>query len=118
MITEQPEALRLAAALDELLGYRGINADVGKAAAELRRLHTQNELLGSYCDKIRVIHSNEIKQFRNIHSINQELLAALIVARQAAIDWLNDSWGFDPETDEHPDWLIQSDAAIAKATKE
>jgi hypothetical protein len=43
---QQPEALRLAAALDALLGYRGINADVGKAAAELRRLHTLNgELL-------------------------------------------------------------------------
>lgn len=90
MSTQQPEALRLAAALDELLGYRGINADVGKAAAELRRLH----------------------------SVNAELLAALIVARQAAIDWFNDSWGFRPETHEHPDWLIQSDAAIAKATKE
>ena len=47
-----------------------------------------------------------------------ELLEALIVARQAAIAWLDNSWGFDPETDEHPDWLIQSDAAIAKATKE
>jgi hypothetical protein len=43
---QQPEALRLAAALDALLGYRGINADVGKAAAELRRLHAENaELL-------------------------------------------------------------------------
>jgi hypothetical protein len=42
MSTEQPEALRLAAALDELLGYRGINPDVGKAASELRRLHQVN----------------------------------------------------------------------------
>ena len=47
-----------------------------------------------------------------------ELLAALIVARQSAIGWFDDSWGFDPETDEHPDWLIQIDAAIARATKE
>jgi hypothetical protein len=39
MSTEQPEAFRLAAGLDELLGYRGINPDVGKAASELRRLH-------------------------------------------------------------------------------
>ena len=48
-MSTQPEALRLAAALDALLGYRGINADVGKAAAELRRLHAveskYNELL-------------------------------------------------------------------------
>jgi hypothetical protein len=40
MSKQQPEALRLAAALDELLGYRGINPDVGKAAAELRRLQS------------------------------------------------------------------------------
>jgi hypothetical protein len=45
MSTEQPEPLRLAAALDALLGYRGINANVGKAAAELRRLHSENERL-------------------------------------------------------------------------
>ena len=37
-MTEQSEAQRLAAALDALRGDRGINADVGKAAAELRRL--------------------------------------------------------------------------------
>jgi hypothetical protein len=45
MSTQKPEALRLSAALDELLGYRGINADVGKAASELRRLHAMNEQL-------------------------------------------------------------------------
>jgi hypothetical protein len=39
-MTQQTEAQRLAAALDALLGYRGINADVGKAAAELRRLQS------------------------------------------------------------------------------
>ena len=53
-MSTQPEALRLAAALDELLGYRGINADVGKAADELRRLHLVNtELLEALkiCEK-------------------------------------------------------------------
>jgi hypothetical protein len=49
MTNEQPEALRLAAALDALLGYRGINADVGKAAAELRRQHAEIERLGNLC---------------------------------------------------------------------
>jgi hypothetical protein len=33
------ETLRLADALEALLGYRGINPNVGQAAAELRRLH-------------------------------------------------------------------------------
>ena len=45
MTTHQPEAIRLAAALDELLGYRGINADVGKAAEELRRLSEANQVM-------------------------------------------------------------------------
>jgi hypothetical protein len=49
MTNEQPEALRLAAALDALLGYRGINADVGKAAAELRRQHAEIERLSNLC---------------------------------------------------------------------
>jgi hypothetical protein len=44
-MTEQTEAQRLAAALDALLGYRGINVDVGKAAAELRRLQSVNAQL-------------------------------------------------------------------------
>ena len=44
-MTQQTEAQRLAAALDALLGYRGINADVGKAAAELRRLEAVNAQL-------------------------------------------------------------------------
>jgi hypothetical protein len=39
MSEKQPEALRLAAGLDDLFGYRGIDPDVGKAASELRRLH-------------------------------------------------------------------------------
>ncbi len=41
-MTQQTEAQRLADVLDALLGYRGINADVGKAAAELRRLEAVN----------------------------------------------------------------------------
>ena len=61
-------------------------------------------------------HKQAAVELRRLHLVNAELLEALIVARQAAIDWFNDSWGFRPETHEHPDWLIQSDAAIAKAT--
>ena len=42
---KQSEAQRLAAALDALLGYRGINADVGKAAAKLRHQEAVNAQL-------------------------------------------------------------------------
>ena len=90
MSTQQPEALRLANKMSSYSLSSGYAWHCHKAAAELRRLH----------------------------SVNAELLEALIVARQAAIGWLDNSWGFDPETDEHPDWLIQSDAAITKATGE
>ena len=38
---DKDEALRLADALDALLGYRGINADVGKAATMLRSQHAR-----------------------------------------------------------------------------
>jgi hypothetical protein len=89
-MTEQSEVQRLAAALDALLGYRGINADVGKAAAELRRLD----------------------------AVNAQLLKALKVARREAICWYAESWGFDPEVDELPDWLIEIDAAIKAAKGE
>jgi hypothetical protein len=44
-MADMTEAQRLAAALDALLGYRGINADVGKAAAELRRLEHNTTIL-------------------------------------------------------------------------
>jgi hypothetical protein len=58
MSTQQPEALRLAAALDELLGYRGINPDVGKAAAELLRLHSVNaELLDALQTMVKAFHT-------------------------------------------------------------
>ena len=90
MSTEQPEALRLADRLDLYATGDKHQKDIEDAAAKLRRLH----------------------------QVNAELLEALIVARQEAIGWYAESRGFDPETDKHPDWLVQSDAAIAKATKE
>lgn len=90
MSTEQPEALRLADRLDLYATGDKHQKDIEDAAAELRRLH----------------------------QVNSDLLEALIVARQEAIGWYAESRGFDPETDKHPDWLVQSDAAIAKATKE
>jgi len=90
MSTEQPEALRLADRLDLYATGDKHQKDIEDAAAELRRLH----------------------------QVNSDLLEALIVARQEAIGWYAESRGFDPETDKHPDWLVQSDASIAKATKE
>jgi len=85
-MTQQTETQRLAAALDALLGYRGINADVGKAAAELRRLHA---LCGEWENKAatwlaspeaakRLDGYRELAQRLNAaESVNAQLLEAL-----------------------------------------
>jgi hypothetical protein len=72
-MTAQPEALRLA---DELTKYLGGNTAT-QAARELRRLHEEVELLAKACDKIRVMHREEIKPLLDVHSLNLELLEAL-----------------------------------------
>jgi len=72
-MTQQTEAKRLADALDALLGYRGINADVGKAAAELRRLDEKCEaLIGDTVRETRQIHRIAV-----LEAANEELLEAL-----------------------------------------
>jgi hypothetical protein len=54
-MTEQPEALFLADELEAPLGTV-ISGQVDKrAAAELRRLHAENERLGKVCDDFRVL---------------------------------------------------------------
>jgi hypothetical protein len=72
-MTKQSEAQRLAAALDALLGYRGINADVGKAAAELRRLEAEVERKAA---GIKFLW----KECDNQERINAQLLEALELA--------------------------------------
>jgi hypothetical protein len=74
-MSEQPTALRLA---DALANYTGVTlAQMDQAAAELRRLHAENELLGRACDKIRLMHRDEIRPLLNVHTVNSELLEAL-----------------------------------------
>jgi hypothetical protein len=53
-MTEQPTALQLA---DWAASYNTTMHN--KAAAELRRLHAENELLGRACDKIRSMFKDE-----------------------------------------------------------
>ena len=54
-MTTQPEALRLANALDRQFLHA-----CEPAAAELRRLSAENDLLGSAADKIRLFWRNEV----------------------------------------------------------
>jgi hypothetical protein len=98
MSTKQPEALRLAAALDELFGYRSINTDIGKVATELRRLHAMNEQLSWVND--------------SLETVNKELLEALQLC-EGKIKSLLESSGY---AEVHGEWFDVVQAAIAKAT--
>ena len=109
MSTQQPEALRLAAALDELLGYRGINADVGKAAAELRQLHQINQ-----SHEMRLSVRGYQIQIDSLEMVNKELLEALRICK-GNIKALLESSGY---AEVHGEWFDVVQAAITKATKE
>ena len=88
-MTTQPEALRLADLIEEdpmtTWGYREASH---AAAAELRRLHAENERLH------QINQSHEMKlsvrgyelQIEDLKAVNQELLEALIHIGFAAMD--------------------------------
>ena len=73
------------------LGYAiGLEArGYAAEASELRRLHAENELLGRACDKIRLMHRDEIRPLLNVHTVNSELLEALKQALEECI-WPNE----------------------------
>lgn len=66
-MSEQPTALRLADAIDTRKHTYG---DVDDAAAELRRLHAENE------DHIQQLRKEQLEVER-LHSVNAQLLEAL-----------------------------------------
>jgi hypothetical protein len=55
---EKSEALRLA---DALIERHGVESFEGDAAAELRRLSAENDLLGSAADKLRLMWRDEVQ---------------------------------------------------------
>jgi hypothetical protein len=77
-MTQQTETQRLAAALDALLGYRGINADVGKAAAELRRLEAVNkQLLEALRDMVNTLTDGpDESDIARVFSVTRAAIAA------------------------------------------
>jgi hypothetical protein len=105
-MTQQSEAQRLA---DELDAYHTAPHHK-EAAAELRRLEGESERKSDAIQRLW-------KERDDLRAVARSLLKALKVARREAICWYAESWGFDPEVDELPDWLIEIDAAI-KAAKE
>jgi hypothetical protein len=112
-MSEQPEALRLADWLDN---YRTTPVDA-QAAAELRRLHAENERLH------QINQSHEMKlsvrgyelQIEDLKAVNQELLETLKDTTDAI-----ELWGTYASDYFQKKWDLHSDinaarAAIAKA---
>ena len=87
----QPEALLLANELEDMtcLWSPSVNrARVDKAAAELRRLHAENALLGNAADKLRMAWRDEVhclmQDKRQLIAQRGELLRALERLLQSA----------------------------------
>ncbi len=86
-MTQQTEAQRLAAALDALLGYRGINVDVGKAAAELRHLEAVNaQLLEAldFVNKLDVLGADDRTKALVLDAVLWKVRAAIAAAKGEA----------------------------------
>lgn len=113
MTTKQPEALRLADALNGIpfIGFFAHGQlgteDSGvckEAATELRRLHEENQQWQDKCNTYIEIHDAVVKDNERLHEVNAELLASvkeLLNCIQTDRDW---------------DEGRRARAAIAKAT--
>jgi hypothetical protein len=122
MSDQQPEALLLA---DALAAWEWTSDGLcGKAAAELRRLHGEIEslraeltLLGSACDKLRMMHREEIKQYfnqtrREWRGLSEEEITDAV--READLDW-QQGWTLE---ESEPNRYTQLARALDAALKE
>lgn len=107
MVNEQPEALRLADALDLYATGDAHQRDIEQAAAELRRLHDEVQQLKSDLSE-EVLISNEMLE------VKDELLAALETMRYAYASHGNHAYC---QVGTEEDVLNLVDAAIAKAER-
>ena len=113
MVNKQPEALRLADALDAV---NTNNADsllvqmaARSAAAELRRLHAENEDYGATCDHLIRENAEHIGEIVALKEQRDELLEALHLALEY---WAHREQRYKNRS---PVWVQKSRAAIAKA---
>ena len=88
-MTQEPEALRLAAKMDLMLGWDCCK----EAAAEVRRLHAENERMASELSRPMsseatvILHDN-----RRLRNINRQLLEALRQIVELHGQWNNGVW--------------------------
>ena len=73
MTDKQPEALRLAKILEDHYFY----SDTNEAAAELRRLHAENEDFRATCDHLTCENAEQIGEIVALKEQRSELLEAL-----------------------------------------
>jgi hypothetical protein len=100
----QPEALRLADALEEL--SLGTRSTMDNSAKELRRLYAENEAIRNINENLLKLVTNRMSK---LHEVNQELVEAL----KWALDQIEDD--LDPD---HQTALDQARATLAEATGE
>jgi hypothetical protein len=72
MTDKQSEALRWADEFEATKSYMG-----AKAAAELRRLHEENQQWQEKCNTYIQIHDAVVKDNERLHEVNAELVEAL-----------------------------------------
>lgn len=111
-MNQQPEALRLADLLDEKWHrWKDDPTDELRAAAELRRLHAENEDFRATCDHLTRENAGQIGEIVALKEQRDELLEALKELMDR--EWQDDEGDFTLEVARK-----KSRAAIAKATGE
>ncbi len=102
---QQPEALRLAKILEDHYFY----SDTNEAAAELRRLHAENEDFRATCDHLTRENAEQIGEIVALKAQRDELLEALHLALEY---WAHREQRYKNRS---PVWVQKSREAIAKA---
>ena len=105
MTNKQPEALRLAKIFEDHYFY----ADTNEAAAELRRLHAENEDFRATYDHLTRENAEQIGEIVALKEQRDELIGALHLALEY---WAHREQRYKNRS---PVWVQKSRAAIAKA---
>ena len=109
MTDKQPEALRLADVLDD----EGDSWWDEQAAAELRRLHEENQQWQEKCNTYVELHDAVVKDSDRLYALNAELVEALrdITVWYSARDYENEIL---PAINQNPE-IYRAMQALAKA---
>jgi hypothetical protein len=96
----KPNSIQLAEALEAQVQVGGGDLhELELAAAELRNLERENNLLVSLCDKLRVQHREELKPLLDVRLQRDQLISAVKDFLHADHEWNSqpDTWSFSTE---------------------